>query len=48
MNKAFLEQKLEDARKLAKHWEEQAAYWKAQAIELEQRVVELEDMVKLP
>ena len=36
MKKAFLEQQLEDALKLAKHWEEQAAFYKARTLELEQ------------
>ena len=48
MNQKQLQQDLDDAKKLAKHFEESAAWWKAKAIELEQRVAELTDMLELP
>lgn len=48
MNQKQLQKDLEDALKIAKHFEQECARWKARCIEQEQLIAELQDLVKMP
>lgn len=48
MNPKQLQKDLDDALRLAKHWEQECAKWKARCIEQEQTIAELTDLVKVP